>query len=99
MTETPTENVRHCGWHLKVEQLASPSVHGVSVPITVPVKRNHFGRLYDVPMFPGFLRSEWQDLNLQPPVPNEVRFRYLAAIASARQCWSELRKALDVHGL
>src|SRR5215471_2578527 len=55
--------------HLEVEELASPSVRDVSVPITVPVKRNRFGRLYDVPMFSGFLWSEWQDLNLRPPRP------------------------------
>ena len=42
---------------------------GVSVPITVPLKRGGFRRLYDKPMFPGFLWSEWQDLNLGPPRP------------------------------
>jgi hypothetical protein len=41
---------------------------GVSVPITVPLKRDRFGQLYDKPMFPGFLWSEWQDLNLSQPV-------------------------------
>ena len=65
-----THEERQTVWmHLEVEELASPSVRDVSVPITVPVKRNRFGRLYDVPMFSGFLWSEWQDLNLRPPRP------------------------------
>jgi len=65
-----THEGRQTVWmHLEVEELASPSVRDVSVPITVPVKRNRFGRLYDVPMFSGFLWSEWQDLNLRPPRP------------------------------
>src|SRR5215469_14434068 len=40
-----------------------------SVPITVPVDRDHLGASREVPIFRGFLWSEWQDLNLRPPRP------------------------------
>jgi hypothetical protein len=41
----------------------------VSVPITVPVEPAPFQRIQETPIFPGFVWSEWQDLNLRPPRP------------------------------
>jgi hypothetical protein len=46
---------------------------GVSVPITVPLKRGRFRQLYDKPMFPGFLVGV---VGFEPAtlVPNVVRY-------------------------